>query len=167
MVDAVGGLFHLSGSSSRLVFPPTGASVNVRDFLENNHTPKNIKLEFSAVINHTIITGDRRSQPPPTDGNLHIWNDLKDVLLDPYFAPLLADDLTGLPKTFVYTAVQDPLNNEGVIFGHRLREAGADVEHYNNLAGFHSLNSLDPNYFSSVDSRESNSRIRKFIQDHV
>jgi acetyl esterase len=46
---------------------------------------------------------------------------------DPKASPLLADDLSGFPATYLVTAGFDPLRDEGEAFGERLREAGVRV----------------------------------------
>ena len=48
---------------------------------------------------------------------------------DPYAAPLLADDLGGLPPTYIHTAEFDPLLNDGERYAERLRAAGVPVEY--------------------------------------
>ncbi len=63
---------------------------------------------------------------------------------NPYFAPLLAEDLSDQPKTMVITAQYDPLRDEGEAYGEKLREFGNDVTIYrmeDTLHGFftHSL----------------------------
>ena len=40
--------------------------------------------------------------------------------LDPYFAPLLAEDFSGLPDTLILTAEVDPLRAEGAAYGRKL-----------------------------------------------
>lgn len=47
--------------------------------------------------------------------------------LNPYFAPLLAEDFSGLPDTLILTAEFDPLRDEGEDYGRKLRAAGCRV----------------------------------------
>lgn len=48
-------------------------------------------------------------------------------LENPYYAPLLAKDLRGQPKTLIVTAEFCPLRDEGEAYGQRLGEAGNEV----------------------------------------
>ena len=47
---------------------------------------------------------------------------------NPYFAPILAKDLSHMPDTLILTAEFDPLRDEGEAYGKRLKEAGNYVE---------------------------------------
>ncbi|MFV0517068.1 MAG: alpha/beta hydrolase [Aminipila sp.] len=49
-------------------------------------------------------------------------------LMNPYFAPLMAQDFSNQPKTLIITAEFDPLRDEGEEYGKKLLEAGNYVE---------------------------------------
>ena len=133
----------------------------------NSHLTKEVKTKLTSIINHDIISGKVGTTPQPTEGDKDVWNKLEHVMLDPYFAPLMAEDLTHLPQALVYTVEQDVLRDEGILYAHRLKEAGNKVEHYHNKAGFHGLNSLGLKVLNAQDARESENKIVKFIKDNL
>jgi acetyl esterase len=47
---------------------------------------------------------------------------------DPRVSPLLAPDLSAAPPAYIGVSVADPLHDEGLAYGERLREAGVHVE---------------------------------------
>ncbi|MGA9284683.1 MAG: alpha/beta hydrolase [Solirubrobacteraceae bacterium] len=51
------------------------------------------------------------------------------VTEDPYFVPMAASDLRGMPATFIMTAEFDPLRDEGIAYARRLAADGVEVEH--------------------------------------
>lgn len=67
-------------------------------------------------------------------------------LQNPYFAPLLAKDLSGQPDTLIVTAEYDPLRDEGEAYGEKLREAGNRVEIQRMPDALHGFFSLPPNF---------------------
>ena len=129
--------------------------------LQNNHAPKEIQNQIAS--HGTLVSAEHGPY------NETVWNSLKHVMLDPYFAPLMAKDLSGLPKTLVYTVAQDILKDESTLYAKRLKDAGNDVEHYHNRGGFHALNSWGLPFHSSVrkDAKFSNSKIRTFIKRNL
>ena len=63
----------------------------------------------------------------------------------PYTAPMLAEDVSGLPPTMIITAEFDPLRDEGEAYGEKLRQAGVEVDvHRENglIHGFFNLFSI-------------------------
>lgn len=66
-----------------------------------------------------------------TRGKLRDYQDLyascEEDKKNPYFAPILAEDLSSQPDTLVITAQYDPLRDEGEAYAERLKEAGNRV----------------------------------------
>ncbi len=65
--------------------------------------------------------------------------ELESIVTNPYFSPLLAKDLTRMPKAFIMTVAHDVLRDEGALYAHRLKEAGNDVTHQHVSSGLHGL----------------------------
>lgn len=62
--------------------------------------------------------------------------------MNPYFAPILEENLQNQPDTLVITAEYDPLRDEGEAYGRKLEAAGNRIEIYrikNALHGFFAL----------------------------
>ena len=135
--------------------------------MNNSHVTKEIKLKTASILDHDLITGRTGSTPEPTDGKQEVWDELKDVILDPYFAPLMAENLSGLPQALVYTTEQDVLKDEGTLYAHRLKEAGNKVYHFHNKVAFHGLNSLSQQQLKSKDASESYKEIFAFIKKYL
>jgi acetyl esterase/lipase len=81
--------------------------------------------------------------------------------LNPYLAPLLADDFSNQPDTLIITAQHDPLRDEGEEYGRKLQEWGNSVTIRridNALHGYFSL----PVRFRAV--RQSFELINQFLK---
>ncbi|MDR2107896.1 MAG: alpha/beta hydrolase [Coriobacteriales bacterium] len=70
-------------------------------------------------------------------------------LTNPYFAPLLASDLSNQPRTLLVSAEYCPLRDEGEAFAQRLSQAGNDVQCYRIIDAIHGY-FLYPAVFSLV-----------------
>jgi len=72
---------------------------------------------------------------------------------DPRIAVLLADDLRGVPPTYLATSGFDPLRDEGNAFADRLRESGVPVvkrQHDDLMHGFTNFISLGTRFREAV-----------------
>lgn len=56
-------------------------------------------------------------------------------------SPLIAEDLRGVPPTFVITANFDVLRDEGILYVERLQDANIEVQH-KNYQSFHGFVTL-------------------------
>lgn len=81
---------------------------------------------------------------------------------NPYFAPLLAAELSDQPETLLITAEYDPLRDEGEEYGKRLAEFGNLVEIHRIADALHGFFSLPPT-FSQV--RECYDIINRFLSE--
>ena len=89
-------------------------------------------------IQKDVITSDYQ-MPDLEKGCSEMWNNIQDVYLNPYFAPLMAKDFRGLPETYVFTGEYDLLRDDGLLYSHRLKEAGVIVREGHCNSGFHSI----------------------------
>jgi acetyl esterase/lipase len=62
--------------------------------------------------------------------------------VSPYAAPARAEDLVGLPPTYLMTAELDPLRDEGIEYAVRLLHAGVSVELHQFAGAFHGFDLL-------------------------
>ena len=81
---------------------------------------------------------------------------------NPYFAPLLEENLKDLPDTLIITGEFDPLRDEGEAFARKLGKAGNKVEHHRIEEGIHGFFLLEPFY---TPVRETYGYINKFLQN--
>ena len=80
----------------------------------------------------------------------------------PYFAPLLAEDLSRQPRTLILTAQYCPLRDEGEEYGRRLAQAGNRVEVCRIPDALHGYFSLGPRYAAV---RRSYEIINRFLEE--
>ena len=64
--------------------------------------------------------------------------------MNPYFAPLMAYDLTKLPDAYIFTAQYDVLRDDGILYANRLKKAGVKVTHGHSKLGFHGIFAMQP-----------------------
>ena len=118
-----------------------GSGSNKDAYCNNSHVDAGVlQLYGRRFLNVDALPAEYRRnyvRPVPTRRTDHqLWNRLKDKLLNPYFSPLVADTLSGLPETFVLTIQNDPLRDEALLYTLRLMKAGVRVTHIHQ-AGYH------------------------------
>ena len=77
---------------------------------------------------------------------MDLYQSSPDDRQNPYFAPMMADDLTGQPDTLIVTCEFDPLRDEGEAYGERLRAAGIPTEVHRIADALHGFFSLPPSF---------------------
>lgn len=77
---------------------------------------------------------------------MKLYSSSEQDFANPYFAPLLAEDLSRQPRTLVITAEYCPLRDEGEYYGEKLRDAGNEVEIYRMKDALHGFMMLPPRF---------------------
>lgn len=85
---------------------------------------------------------------------MELYQSRKEDRNNPYFAPLLAEDLYHQPDTLIITAELDPLRDEGEAYGRRLEEYGNHVRMYRVPDGVHGFFSLTPRWSKILECYE-------------
>lgn len=92
---------------------------------------------------------------------LALYQNAPEDLENPYFAPILAENLENQPRTLILTAEFDPLRDEGEAYGERLKEAGNQVEMHRIKDALHGFFALGIKYYHVQESFEY---IRAFLE---
>ena len=94
------------------------------------------------------------------EGYMELYQSSPADFSNPYFAPLLAPDLSEQPRTLVISAQYCPLRDEGEVFAARLELEGSPVQCYRVLDAVHGY-LLYPSVFSMV--RDTYRIIKHFL----
>ncbi|XP_038050205.1 neutral cholesterol ester hydrolase 1-like [Patiria miniata] len=111
----------------------------------NNHTSAAAKSSplVQKCLSRDLIPDEFKRpdyRAPSTDfGDDALYEEIKDVLLDPDYAPLMREDLRGLPEAYILTAEYDVLRDDGIMYAKRLEKAGVPVTWKHYKTGFHAL----------------------------
>ena len=107
---------------------------------ENKHVPGDVKrAHYVKYLSHELVP--KKLYPSTyrpqdmTKGEAKVWDKLKDVCLNPYYAPLMSKDFKGMPPAYVITADLDVLRDDGIMYAKRLERDGVSVihKHYHNI----------------------------------
>ena len=78
------------------------------------------------------------------------YNGPDDTAVSPYAAPARADDLAGIPPTYIAAMELDPVRDQNIHYAFRLLEAGVSVELHSHPGTFHGSAEFAPQAASSV-----------------
>jgi acetyl esterase len=129
-----------------LLYPATGS-----DHSENTPYPSVLENGMNYLLTAKRI-----------NDFIDLYKSSADDLQNPYLAPILAKDLSNMPRSLIITAEYDPLRDEGELYGKKLYEFGNEVEVYRMKNALHGFISL-PRHFVHV--KRSYELINKFLNN--
>ena len=109
----------------------------------NQHVPAVVISSYrKTMMNHTKLPSHYlptkyTSSLPGMDVDKETWNEMKDILLDDRYAPLMAENFANLPPTFIYVGYNDVVRDDSEFYMMQLKAAGVKVEYVMDMDGFH------------------------------
>lgn len=114
----------------------------IPDLMENRHLaslPDHFK--YREYINARPIANFSSYALLPlanVTGDLQLANQVKKRVLDPYFMPLMSQDLNSTTDAYIVTAQHDVLRDDGILYATRLQSvSNVRVKHQHYAEGFH------------------------------
>lgn len=145
----------------------------LEDALRNNHTSAVLKVsDYSQYVNPSALPEGyktiavKRSQSPQME-NSPLALRFEDFLLNPYANPLMAEEMTHLPPTFMLTAEFDVYRDDGLFYAKRLLDAGVKLEHTHYESEFHGFVSFINGLFEFANTRLAVAKLVAFINNFV
>ncbi|XP_072174222.1 arylacetamide deacetylase-like [Diadema setosum] len=132
-----------------------------RKFVDRNWIPPELRL---AGI-HTKERREMEESKPGPDSDA-VWREVSKCYLDPRFAPIVREDLRGLPRAFVLTCGFDSMRDDGIYYALRLKQAGVNVlwKHYE--SAFHGIFWISKNVHFRM-GLEMQDNVIDFIKDYI
>jgi len=144
-----------------------GNTDKIEAFLNNDHVSPSVKKMKEPYIDVTKLPSKYLvgyEKPSVETGNETMWNELKDKLLNPYFSPLVAERLDGLPRTYIFTSEYDPLRDDGFLYADRLRSSGVTVQHRHMDSAIHAVFFFQDTFSEASEAFE---QMTMFIADNL
>ena len=127
----------------------------IDDIVVNNHVVREVKEKYRKMyINHEDVPNklihSSYKKPNLTEGNTQLWEQVKHIILSSYVSPLIAKDLSGLPRAYIITCEEDAVRDDGILYYYRLKVAGNKVTHKHFMSCFHGV----MNYWQILEEGE-------------
>jgi acetyl esterase/lipase len=121
-----------------------GTKRYIPHFRANTYVPSDVRVAMAkGVLNHDLLPNQCKyppyEKPKIQRVTSEIWHKISKDYMDPYYFPLMANNHSGLPPAYIFTAQFDPLRDEGYLYAHKLRQDGVNVTHYNSRHGWHGM----------------------------
>nr|XP_054770759.1 arylacetamide deacetylase-like [Lytechinus pictus] len=146
----------------------------MQHILSNEHIIREFRLNspYMNYVDHSVIPSELRKEtrlyrpPKHGPGNESLWRQVESKYLDPRWAPLLRQDLSGLPQAFVSTCGFDSIRDDGIFYAKRLEDAGVKTQWKHYPSAFHGVMFIN-NFFWFQVGEEMTKDIVEFVQKNI
>ena len=144
------------------------AGASIAALICNNYERENLKRACVQMLVYPLVDVDMQTDSMKKFSDTPLWNSQNNKRMWRYYCNnLKSEDIYGaspmhsslpeeFPYTYIETAEYDCLHDEGIIYGKRLREAGADVEINETIGTIHG-------YDSAINTQIAVSNVKKRI----
>lgn len=144
------------------------AGASIAALICNNYERENLKRPCVQMLVYPLVDVDMQTDSMKKFSDTPLWNSQNNKRMWRYYCNnLKSEDIYGaspmhsslpeeFPYTYIETAEYDCLHDEGIIYGKRLREAGADVEINETIGTIHG-------YDSAINTQIAVSNVKKRI----
>ena len=91
-------------------------------YIDLKNLPEKFRKPRPEIMGHAV------EPDPQVETDEKIFEQIKDKLVDPMFSPLMAPDLRGVPPAMVFVSEFEINRDNGLLYAHRLKEAGVRTE---------------------------------------
>ncbi|XP_013394901.1 neutral cholesterol ester hydrolase 1 [Lingula anatina] len=154
-----------------------GLPLNYTDaLLINNHTsPKLKKSKYASYVDpklnipeHLATVSTKKYVVETSGGDENLSKEIKKIFTNPLFAPLMADDeaLAQVAPAYIITAKYDPLQNDGIMYAHRLSKNGVMIK-LHDYPAFHAFLQFSGGPFKLEIAERAVKDLVTFLKDHL
>jgi len=137
----------------------------------NNHVSAPVLKKYSDLVSPNLLPKSML----PTDykqerkeiADPPISKEFETAMVDPYNFPLMEEDLTDLPPTFMLSLQLDALRDENYIYVRRLKDAGNDVTHFHEKHSWHGYLCFMKPPMDLIAAHRATDAIAGFINDKL
>ena len=118
---------------------------HIPTLMANNHTTAAMKQSnFANYVSISLLPEEIRRNLSDFEESIHegdgpLSKEFESVMLNPLFSPLMAEDLSAMPTTFLSISGYDVLRDDGLMYAERLMAAGVSTRLMTRNDAFHGV----------------------------
>ena len=112
-----------------------------KEIAHNSHISSEMRKKFIEYVDVSQLPAKYRSNHPLLlpKVNKELVKKVEKIIINPYFSPLVSQNLSGVPEAYIVTAEHDVLRDDGFLYTERLKRNQVHVEHMHYNDAFHGV----------------------------